>query len=115
MKPVHLVIRDLEVAALKGELTPSFVDEYAQRHGEKVTALYALAARNFLPVAVERGRNDQAQKTWASRVDESAVQRAQDAESARTLRRLREARDDDRPVALRRRGRGSPFPLQRRD
>ncbi|NIZ90855.1 hypothetical protein [Kineococcus rubinsiae] len=113
MKPVHLVIRDLEVASLKGELSPTFLDEYAWRNGEKVTALYALAARNALPVAVEQGRNDHVEKSWESRVDESAVERALDAESERNMRRLREAREDDRPAALRRQTRNALYPIKR--
>jgi len=113
VKPVHLVIRDLEVASLQGELTPSWLDEYAWRNGEKVTALYALAARNELRIAVEEGRNDHVVKCWESRVDESAVERAMDAESERARRRLREARADDRPAALRRSSRTSAYPVRR--
>jgi hypothetical protein len=113
VKPVHLVIRDLEVASLQGELTPSWLDEYAWRNAEKVTALYALAARNELPISVEEGRNDHGVKAWESHVDESAVERALDAESAQALRRLREARADDRPAALRRQSRTSAYPIRR--
>lgn len=112
MKPVHQVVRDLEFAARRGELTPTFLEAYATRHAEEVLALYGLAARNGLTVAHEEGRNDHVvEKAWHSEVDVPAVERALDAQSAAVVRAAHEAHDDGRPASLRRRGRGSFYPM----
>lgn len=113
MKPVHQVVRDLEFAARQGELTPSFLEAYARRHGEKVLALYGLAARNSLAIAHEEGRNDHiVEKEWHSEVDDRAVDSALDAQSVIVVRAVHAARDDGRPAALRKRGRGSFYPVR---
>lgn len=113
MKAVYQVVRDLEFAARQGDLTPSFLEAYACRHGEKVLALYGLAARNSLTIAHEEGRNDHIVDTsWHSSVDTDAVELALDAQSAAVVRAVRDARDDGRPTALRKRGRGSFYPVK---
>lgn len=113
MKPVHQVVRDLEFAARQGDLTPSFLEAYARRHGERILALYALAARNDLTVAHEEGRNDHVvEKGWHSEVDTRAVEDALDAASASVVRAVHAAREDGRPAALRKRGRGSFYPVR---
>ena len=101
-KPLHQIVRDLEFASRQGALTPSFIDRYADVNGERVVALYALAAKNFLTVAHEAGRNDHVLLEWESTVDVDQVLRAMEQESAEASRRLREAKADGRPVALRR-------------
>ena len=113
MKAVYQVVRDLEFAARQGDLTPSFLEAYARRHGEKITALYGLAARNSLTIAHEEGRNDHiVEKSWHSTVDTGAVERALDAPSAAVVRAAHDARDDGRPASLRKRGRGSFYPVK---
>ena len=114
MKPLYQVLRDLEFAAGQGTLTPSFLDSYARRNGEKVLALYSLAARHQLTVAHEEGRNDHlaVEKEWHSVVDTTAVERELDARSAEVVRRVRDAADDGRPACLRKRSRTSFFPLR---
>jgi len=114
VKPLYQVLRDLEFAANQGTLTPSFLDSYARRHGEKVLALYSLASRNGLPIAHEDGRNDHIaeQKEWHSTIDASAVERELDAHSASVMRSVRDAVDDGRPAALRKRGRNSFYPVR---
>lgn len=114
MKPLYQVLRDLEFAASQGALTPSFLDNYALRHGEKVLALYSLASRNGLPVAHEDGRNDHLveQKEWHSTIDTAAVEREMDARSAAVVRSVRAAVDDGRPAALRKRSRNGFYPLK---
>lgn len=114
MKPLYQVLRDLEFAATQGTLTPSFLDSYARRHGEKVLALYSLAARNGLTVGHEEGRNDHLaeQKEWHSTIDTAAVDRALDAHSAAVVRSVRDAVDDGRPTALRKRNRNSFYPVK---
>ena len=113
MKPLHQVLRDLEFAAGQGTLTPSFLDAYARRNGEKVLALYGLVARRGLTVAAEEGRNDHlaAEKEWHSFVDAAAVERALEARSASVVRSVREAAEDGRPASLRKRGRTSFYPV----
>ncbi|GAA0313999.1 hypothetical protein [Kineococcus aurantiacus] len=114
MKPLHQVLRDLEFAAHQGTLTPSFLDDYARRHGEGVLALYALAARHDLPVAAEDGRDDHLAEVrpWHAAVDVAAVERALDARSAAVVRDVHAAADDGRPAVLRKRGRGSHHPVR---
>jgi hypothetical protein len=113
VKPLHQVLRDLEFAAHQGTLTPSFLDSYARRNGEKVLALYGLAARHELTIAHEEGRNDHlaVEKEWHSFVDAAAVERALDARSASVVRSVRDAADDGRPASLRKRGRASFYPV----
>ncbi|PPK93825.1 hypothetical protein CLV92_109102 [Kineococcus xinjiangensis] len=110
MLPVHVVLRDLERASLRGELTPTFIDDYASKFGERVTALYALARKNHIAVNVEEGRNDHLLNEWESTVDVDAVTRAMDKQSVEAFRQLRAARQDDRPSVLRRKpGRHAAF------
>ncbi|ABS05215.1 hypothetical protein [Kineococcus radiotolerans] len=113
MKPLQQVLRDLEFAAGQGTLTPSFLDCYARRHGEKVLALYALAAHHGLPVADEDGRNDHLAppREWRSSVDLGAVERELDARSAAVVREVHDAADDGRPAVLRKRDRRGSHPL----
>ena len=114
MKPLYQVLRDLEFTASQGMLTPSFLDDYALRHGEKVLALYSLASRNGLPIAHEEGRNDQLAERgeWHSTVDPVAVERELDARSAEVVRSVRAALDDGRPAALRKRSRSGFYPIK---
>jgi hypothetical protein len=113
VKPLHQVLRDLEFAAGQGTLTPTFLDDYALRHGEQVLALYGLAARRGLTVAGEDGRNDHLaeQKEWHSSVDPVAVERELDAHCAEVLRSVRDAVDDGRPACLRKRSRTGFYPI----
>lgn len=113
MKPLFQVLRDLEFAAGQGLLTPSFMDSYALRHGEKVLALYSLASRNGLAISHEEGRNDhlEEQKEWHSTIDPAAVERELDAHSADILRSVRDAVDDGRPACLRKRSRTGFYPI----
>jgi hypothetical protein len=110
VKALHQVLRDLDSAARRGVLTPSFLDGYARRHGEGVLALYALAARHDLPVAAEDGRNDHLAepRPWRCAVDLAAVERALDARSAAVVRSVHAAAEEDgRPAVLRRRRRST--------
>ena len=112
MKPLYLVLQDLEHAAKRGRLTPSFIDDYADKHGERVSALYALAAKNFLPVAHEEGRNDHVLRDPKERVRgvNAVVVHAAAEDTAREMHReLRKARDDGRPYALRKPGKNAFF------
>ncbi|PRY14710.1 hypothetical protein [Kineococcus rhizosphaerae] len=116
MKPLHQVLRDLELAAHRGTLTPSFLDSYARRNGEGVLSLYGLAARHGLPVAAEEGRNDQLgeHREWHAHVDASAVERDLDARSAAVVRAAHAAVEDDgRPAVLRKPTRNSFYPVKR--
>lgn len=106
MRPLYLVLQDLEHAAKRGRLTPSFIDEYAVKYDERVSALYALAAKNFLDVAHEEGRNDHLLRRpdefeRRGSIDVTVVASAQDDTSREMHRELRRARDDGRPYALR--------------
>lgn len=114
VKPVYQVIRDLEFAARQGDLTPSFLDAYARRHGEKVLALYGLAARNDLAIAHEEGRNDHVvEKPWDGVVDTRAVEQALDDGSSRVIASVHAAHEDGRPTTLRRPGRNAFYPIKR--
>jgi hypothetical protein len=101
VKPIYQVVQDLEHAARKGQLTPTYIEVYADRHGERVAALYALAARNLIAVDHEAGRNDHVLTEWEGSVDVSAVLRAMEDNSVEVQRELRAAREDGRPYALR--------------
>lgn len=101
MKPIHQVVQDLEHAARKGQLTPTYIEVYAEKHGERIAALYALAARNLITVDHEAGRNDHVLTEWEGSVDVGAVLRAMEDNSVEVQRELREARADGRPYALR--------------
>jgi hypothetical protein len=101
MKPLHMVLRDLERASLKGELTPTFIDHYASRHGERAPALYALAQKNGIVVNIEEGRNDHLLKEWSGGVDMDAMSRAMERQAVETYRKVRNAREDGRPAVLR--------------
>lgn len=120
MKPVHQVVRDLEFAFRQQHLTPSFLEAYAQRNGEAVLGLHAVAARHGLDVHPDPGHDAQGvpglvhvEKRWEAHVDVAAVQRDQDATSAALLRAVHEAHDDDdRPACLRRPGRHALYPIK---
>ena len=101
MKPVDMVLRDLERASLKGELTPTFIDHYASRHGERAPALYALACKHGIVVNIEEGRNDHLLNEWSGGVDVDAMSKALERQAVETYRRVRSARDDGRPAVLR--------------
>lgn len=116
MKALYEVVRDLEHAYKKGQLTPSFLDTYADKHGERITALYALAARNCLTVQHESGRNDHLVREQRQMgTDPAAVARAQDDSSREMHRELRTARDDGRPYALRRPSKHAHFIRKTKD
>ncbi|GAA4964191.1 hypothetical protein [Kineococcus glutinatus] len=102
MRPLHMIVSDLERASMRGELTPTFIDRYASRHGEKVPALYALATKHAIVVNIEDGRNDHLLAEWGSTVNEDAVARAMDRQAVDAYRRMRASRGDDRPSVLRR-------------
>ena len=110
MKPVELVLRDMERASLRGELTPSWIEEYADAHRERVAGLYALARRNFLAINIEAGRNDHLLNEWSGSVDADVVSQALDKQAVEVYRRVRASRDDGRPSVLRRKpGRHAAF------
>ena len=112
MKALYEVLQDLEHAARRGRLTPSFIDEYAEKHGERVSALYALATKNFLTVAHEEGRNDHVLRDPSERVRgvNAVVVASAMEDSAREMNReLRRAREDGRPYALRKPGKNALF------
>ena len=109
MKPLWEVVRDLEFAHQKGRLTPTFIDEYAIKHGERVSALYALCAKNFLEVEHEIGRNDHIARERTMGVDQRAVDRAMEEEARVLHQELRAAREDGRPYALRKPGKNAQF------
>ncbi|WP_432562018.1 hypothetical protein [Kineococcus sp. SYSU DK003] len=109
MKPLWEVVRDLEFAHQKGRLTPTFIDEYAVKHGERVSALYALCAKNFLEVEHEIGRNDHIARERTMGVDQRAVDRAMEEEARILHQELRSAREDGRPYALRKPGKNAQF------
>ena len=102
MKPLWEVVRDLEYAYKKGQLTPTYLDVYAEKHGERISALYALCAKNFLTVQHEAGRNDHVLRYQREMsIDEAAVAKAMEENSREMHRELRKAIDDGRPYALR--------------
>ncbi|WP_432545909.1 hypothetical protein [Kineococcus sp. SYSU DK004] len=108
MKALWQVVQDLEHASRKGQLTPSFVETYADKHGERVSALYALAAKNMLAIDHEAGRNDHILRSpeedrpvRQGTVNAAAVAAAAEDTSREMHRELRRARDDGRPYALR--------------
>ncbi|WP_432491145.1 hypothetical protein [Kineococcus auxinigenes] len=112
MKPLYRVLQDLEHASRRGRLTPSFIDEYAEKHGERVSALYALAAKNFLTVAHEDGRNDHVLRDPNEKkrgVNAVVVASAMEDNAREMHRELRKARDDGRPYALRKPGKNAFF------
>jgi hypothetical protein len=109
VKPLWEVVRDLEFAYKKGRLTPSYLDHYAEVNGERVTALYALCAKNFLDVEHEIGRNDHIAGERAMGVDQAAVNRAMEEESRVLHQELRNARDDGRPYYLRKPTKNAQF------
>lgn len=114
MQQIWQVVKDLERASHQGRLTPSFIDAYADRHGERIAALYALAARNLLTVEHEAGRNDHVLTEWEGSVDIATALAALDAQSAQTYRELRAAKDDGRPYALRKPTRHAFYRLDHR-
>ncbi|MEZ0493697.1 hypothetical protein AB2L28_15775 [Kineococcus sp. TBRC 1896] len=101
MKPLWQVVQDLEFAAKKGWLTPTFLDNYAVKNGERVSALYALCAKNFLDVEHEIGRNDHIATERSRGLDQRAVERAMEEEARVLNQEMRRAREDGRPYALR--------------
>ncbi|WP_432482038.1 hypothetical protein [Kineococcus esterisolvens] len=112
VKPLYRVLQDLEHASRRGRLTPSFIDEYADKYGERVSALYALAAKNFLTIAHEDGRNDHVLRDPAERqrgVNAVVVASAMEDNAREMHRELRKARDDGRPYALRKPGKNAFF------
>lgn len=109
MKPLWQVVSDLEFAYKKGRLTPSFLDVYADQNGERVSALYALCAKNFLEVEHEIGRNDHIATERAMGIDQGAVNRAMEEESRVLHQELRNARDDGRPYYLRKPSKNAQF------
>ncbi|WP_432507165.1 hypothetical protein [Kineococcus arenarius] len=112
VKPLYRVLQDLEHASRRGRLTPTFIDEYAEKHGERVSALYALAAKNFLTVAHEDGRNDHVLRDPNEKkrgVNAVVVASAMEDNAREMHRELRKARDDGRPYALRKPGKNAFF------
>ncbi|MCI3925445.1 hypothetical protein MO973_35080 [Paenibacillus sp. TRM 82003] len=112
VKPLYRVLQDLEHASRRGKLTPTFIDDYAEKHGERVSALYALAAKNFLTVAHEDGRNDHVLRDpneKARGVNAVVVASAMEDNAREMHRELRKARDDGRPYALRKPGKNAFF------
>ncbi|PRY18252.1 hypothetical protein [Kineococcus rhizosphaerae] len=109
VKPMWQVVRDLEFAYKKGRLTPSFLDYYAEANGERISALYALCAKNFLDVEHEIGRNDHIAKERTHGVDQAAVNRALEEESRILNQELRNAREDGRPYYLRKPTKNAQF------
>ena len=109
MKPLWQVVRDLEFAHKKGRLTPSYLDHYAEQNGERISALYALCAKNFLDVEHEIGRNDHIATERAMGVDQAAVNRAMEEEARVLHQELRTARDDGRPYYLRKPTKNAQF------
>ena len=114
MKQIWQVVQDLERASHKGVLTPSFIDAYADRHGERVAALYALATKNLLTNEHEAGRNDHVLTEWEGQLDVAAALAALDEQSAETYRLLRVAKEDGRPYALRKPTRHAFYRLDHR-
>ena len=104
MLPTYRILADLERASLRGELTPTFIDNYASKYGERVTALYALARTNHIVVNIEEGRNDHLLDApeKVGTVDVDAVTRAMEKQAVEAYKKLRASRDDDRPSVLRR-------------
>ncbi|WP_432514944.1 hypothetical protein [Kineococcus sp. SYSU DK001] len=109
MKPLWQVVRDLEFAYKKGRLTPTFLDYYAEQNGERISALYALCAKNFLDVEHEIGRNDHIATERSRGVDQRAVEQALEAEARVLHQELRQARDDGRPYYLRKPTKNAQF------
>ncbi|MEZ0166745.1 hypothetical protein AB2L27_18465 [Kineococcus sp. LSe6-4] len=109
MKPLWQVVRDLEFARNKGWLTPTFLDNYAVKYGERVSALYALCAKNFLDVEHEVGRNDHIATERHRGVDQRAVERAMEEEARVLHQELRQAREDSRPYYLRKPTKNAQF------
>ncbi|GAA0320267.1 hypothetical protein [Kineococcus aurantiacus] len=109
MKPLWEVVRDLEFAYKKGRLTPSFLDDYAVKHGERISALYALCAKNYLDVEHEIGRNDHLAREREMSVDQNAVNRAMEEEARVLNQEMRNAREDGRPYYLRKPTKNAQF------
>ncbi|WP_432544592.1 hypothetical protein [Kineococcus sp. SYSU DK002] len=109
MKPLWQVVRDLEFAHKKGRLTPSFIDHYADVNGERISALYALCAKNFLDVEHEIGRNDHIAREREHSIDQAAVNRALEEEARVLHQELRTAREDGRPYYLRKPTKNAQF------
>ena len=116
MKALYEVVRDLEYAYKKGQLTPTYIEVYAEKHGERVSALYALAAKNLLTVQHETGRNDHIlHEERQMGTDPVAVGRAMDDNSRELHRELRAAREDGRPYALRKPSKNAQFIRRSKD
>ena len=109
MKPLWQVVQDLEFASKKGWLTPTFLDEYAVKNDERISALYALCAKNFLDVEHEIGRNDHIAAERSRGLDQSAVNRAMEEEARVLHQEMRQARDDGRPYYLRKPTKNAQF------
>ena len=109
MKPLWQVVRDLEFAYKKGRLTPSYLDHYADVNGERVAALYALCAKNYLEVEHEIGRNDHLAGEREHGIDQAAVNRAMEEEARILNQEMRAARDDGRPYYLRKPTKNAQF------
>ena len=104
MKPMYQVLRDLEYASRKGQLTPTYVEVYAEKYGERVSALYALAAKNYLTIDHEEGRNDhilRGPRERESGINVSVVAAAMEDNAREMHAELRKAREDGRPYAVR--------------
>ncbi|MGI4895647.1 MAG: hypothetical protein ACRYF3_11100 [Janthinobacterium lividum] len=114
MKALYEVVRDLEYAFKKGQLTPTFIETYADKYGERVSALYALCAKNFLEVEHEKGRNDHLLVSTRERsTDQNAVAKAMEDNAREMHKELRAALDDGRPYALRKPSRNAFFARKR--
>ena len=111
-RPIYQIVRDLEFASRAGKLTPTFIDHYASKHDEKITALYALAAKNFIEVSHEEGRNDHILTEWVSSVDMSIAAQIAEDNSTEVLRQVRAARDDGRPASLRKPTKNALYPIK---
>jgi hypothetical protein len=109
VKPLWQVVRDLEFAYKKGYLTPTFLDKYADINGERVSALYALCAKNYLEVEHEIGRNDHIARERSRGVDQSAINQAMEAEARVLHQELRDAKEDGRPYYLRKPTKNAQF------